>query len=173
MGILAGCAGAGRDSASDAGVKAEAAVVGFMPGTVQGNVEIFRDETDGTRIIGEFEGLLPNQSYALKIHEQGACTTPDSPGGILDPGGANRTGPLGLSPTERRAGSLPNIESDENGVGRINYTTPLLGTNIGPYSVIGRSIVLHSAPDDFETQPMGAIGEPIACGVIRPAPERS
>ncbi|MBR6728207.1 MAG: superoxide dismutase family protein, partial [Clostridia bacterium] len=34
--------------------------------------------------------------------------------------------------------------------------------------VLGKTVVLHSAPDDFTTQPAGGAGEKIACGVILP-----
>lgn len=33
--------------------------------------------------------------------------------------------------------------------------------------VIGRTVVIHSDPDDFHTQPAGNAGKKIACGVIR------
>lgn len=33
--------------------------------------------------------------------------------------------------------------------------------------VIGRTVIVHSRPDDFTTQPAGNAGEKIACGVIR------
>ena len=33
--------------------------------------------------------------------------------------------------------------------------------------IIGRTVVIHSDPDDFHTQPAGNAGEKIACGVIR------
>ena len=32
--------------------------------------------------------------------------------------------------------------------------------------VIGRTVIIHSDPDDFKTQPAGNSGERIACGVI-------
>ncbi len=32
--------------------------------------------------------------------------------------------------------------------------------------IIGRTVVIHSAPDDFRTQPAGNAGTKIACGVI-------
>lgn len=34
--------------------------------------------------------------------------------------------------------------------------------------VIGKVVIIHSEPDDFKTQPHGAAGEKIACGVISP-----
>lgn len=34
--------------------------------------------------------------------------------------------------------------------------------------IIGRTVIIHSKPDDFTTQPSGDSGEKIACGVIKP-----
>lgn len=36
--------------------------------------------------------------------------------------------------------------------------------------IIGKTIIIHSMPDDFTTQPSGNSGEKIACGVIRRMP---
>lgn len=33
--------------------------------------------------------------------------------------------------------------------------------------IIGKTVIIHSAPDDFTSQPSGNAGEKIACGVIR------
>ena len=33
--------------------------------------------------------------------------------------------------------------------------------------IIGRTVVIHSSPDDFHSQPSGNAGNKIACGVIR------
>lgn len=54
---------------------------------------------------------------------------------------------------------------------------PLFGVNGAAFSafltgrfsvkdVIGRTVIIHSAPDDFSTQPSGNAGQKIACGVI-------
>ena len=56
--------------------------------------------------------------------------------------------------------------------------TPLFGANGYAFSVfltnrftvdevIGKTIIIHSAPDDFTTQPSGNAGTKIACGVIK------
>ena len=34
--------------------------------------------------------------------------------------------------------------------------------------ILGRTVIIHSKPDDFTTQPSGNSGEKIACGVIEP-----
>jgi len=33
--------------------------------------------------------------------------------------------------------------------------------------IIGRTVIIHSSPDDFYTQPSGNAGTKIACGVIQ------
>ena len=33
--------------------------------------------------------------------------------------------------------------------------------------IIGKTVIIHSMPDDFTTQPAGNSGEKIACGIIR------
>ncbi len=33
--------------------------------------------------------------------------------------------------------------------------------------IIGKTVVIHSMPDDFTTQPAGNAGTKIGCGVIR------
>jgi Cu/Zn superoxide dismutase len=38
----------------------------------------------------------------------------------------------------------------------------------GPTSVVGRVLVVHTGPDDLNTQPDGGVGAPVACGVIAP-----
>ena len=35
--------------------------------------------------------------------------------------------------------------------------------------IIGRSVIVHSKPEDFTTQPSGNSGDKIACGVIQPS----
>lgn len=39
--------------------------------------------------------------------------------------------------------------------------------NLTISQIMGRSVVIHEKPDDFRTQPAGASGDKIACGVIQ------
>lgn len=38
--------------------------------------------------------------------------------------------------------------------------------------IIGKTVIIHSKPDDFTTQPSGNSGEKIACGIIKPFSRR-
>lgn len=33
--------------------------------------------------------------------------------------------------------------------------------------IVGRSVIIHENPDDYRTQPAGASGKKLACGVIK------
>ncbi len=35
-----------------------------------------------------------------------------------------------------------------------------------PSDVVGKSVIIHQNPDDYRTQPNGAAGKRLACGVI-------
>ena len=62
------------------------------------------------------------------------------------------------------AGDLPPL------FGNKGYALSLFLTNRFSISeVVGRTILIHSHPDDFTTQPSGNSGTKIACGVIRRA----
>lgn len=70
-----------------------------------------------------------------------------------DPGGCEHP---------RHAGDLPPL------FGNDGYALSLFLTNrFSIKEVIGRTVILHSKPDDFTTQPSGHSGTKIACGVIR------
>lgn len=108
-----------------------------------------------TEVYGlPYEDILPySQFYGMHIHETGNCTLP-----------FNQTGEHynpGKLPHPKHAGDL----------------LPLLGNGGYAYSIfytdrfelkdiLERCLVIHSAPDDFITQPSGNSGAKIGCGVI-------
>ncbi len=64
-------------------------------------------------------------------------------------------------PHPYHAGDLPPIFG-ANGLGFSAFLT----NRFSAEKIIGKTIIVHSSPDDFTTQPSGNSGTKIACGVI-------
>lgn len=114
---------------------------------------------DGTLVVVTVWGLPESETgfFALHIHEARDC------GGVgfSDTGG--HYNPKGKS-HPMHAGDLPPLLS----AGGSAYLAVLTDRfTVG--DILGRTVVIHSNPDDFHTQPAGNAGEKIACGVIRRA----
>lgn len=129
---------------------------------VQGRVD-FKAVEGGVLITARIDGLTPGK-HGFHIHEFGDCSAEDgmSAGGHFNPGKTKHGGP---DHADRHAGDLGNIVADEYGVGKYERVDHVIKLN-GPDTIIGRSIVVHSNPDDYTTQPTGNSGGRLACGVI-------
>lgn len=111
----------------------------------------------GSLVVAEVAGL-PEEGpgfFAVHIHEGGSCCGEGFPetGGHYDTTGAEHPG---------HAGDLPPLLSNH---GRAYLAVKTC--RFTPEEVVGRTVVIHSHPDDFITQPAGNSGRKIACGVIR------
>lgn len=111
----------------------------------------------GTLVVAEIMGLPKSDTgfFAFHIHEGGDCGGKDfaDTKGHFNPGGEEHP---------RHAGDLPPLLSRG---GRA-----FLAVETGRFTVqevLGRTVVIHEAPDDFHTQPSGNSGRKIACGRIR------
>lgn len=108
-------------------------------------------------VVVEVSGLpKTNDSgfFALHIHEGGSCRGEgfSCTLGHYDPCG---------TPHPRHAGDLPPLLCCGGGA--------FMALRTGRFRVrdiIGRTLVIHSGPDDFHSQPAGNAGEKIACGAI-------
>lgn len=65
-------------------------------------------------------------------------------------------------PHPNHAGDLPPLF----GVGGRAFSA-FLTDRFTVKNVMGKTVIIHSKPDDFTTQPSGNAGEKIACGIIR------
>ncbi len=104
--------------------------------------------------------------HAVHIHEYGDCSAPDgtSAGGHWNPTGTAH-GKWGEG--EFHLGDIGNINVAEDGTGSISLTTDLWEIGTGSdVDVVGKSIIVHAGADDFVSQPSGAAGARIGCGVI-------
>ena len=123
-------------------------------------------EADGVRISGQLTGLKPDSEHGFHIHETGDCSAPDatSAGGHFNPA-AQAHGSMAATP--HHAGDMPNQLANAQGVADVNMLVHDI--SLQPSSdnnVIGRALIVHEQPDDYKSQPSGAAGPRIACGVI-------
>ena len=64
-------------------------------------------------------------------------------------------------------GDLNDIEVGSDGTGTLDITVQDIDLEAASdHSALGKAIVVHSGADDFQTQPDGAAGERIGCGVF-------
>lgn len=132
---------------------------------------MFTPEGDGVRLTGTLSGLTASGIHGFHLHENGACGPSDdgTPGGAAgghwDPlGTMNHDGP-GADFMTRHAGDLGNVTADADGNATFDLMLPNLSTD-GEYSVIGHSVMVHAGSDDLSSDPSGAAGARIGCGVI-------
>lgn len=125
---------------------------------LQGTVK-FYPRQNGTLVVADVMGLPDSDTgfFGFHIHEGSDCS------GTGFPATGSHYNPLGqIHP--RHAGDLPPLLSD-NGTARLSVLTGRFQIR----DIIGKTVVIHSKPDDYTTQPSGNAGAKIACGIIRRA----
>jgi len=125
--------------------------------TLSGAVQ-FCQMDRGVLVTAHVSGLpRENESgfFALHIHEGTSCAGNgfDQTLTHYDPTGAPHPG---------HAGDLPPLLSN-GGEAYLSVLTDRFRLS----DVVGRTVVIHSGPDDFSSQPAGNAGSKIACGVIQ------
>ncbi len=130
---------------------------------IRGEVDFVQSPV-GVLVTAQINGLPKGRRqcdapiFAMHIHQGTACSgTADMPFGDA----------LGHFDTDNcphpyHAGDLPPLFSTD-GFAWCSFLTGRFTLD----SVIGRTIIIHSRPDDFTTQPSGNPGSMISCGVIR------
>ncbi|MDE6671064.1 MAG: superoxide dismutase family protein [Ruminococcus sp.] len=119
----------------------------------------FIKASGGTVVVTELHNLpSPDGVYAMHIHNGTECTGTlsapfDNTGSHLNLD--NQTHPFHM-------GDLPAVFSNKGFSWNAVYTDRFF-----PEQVTGYTVIIHSMPDDFRTQPSGNSGEKIACGEIR------
>lgn len=140
------------------GKKAEAIISGNKDYRNIGGKVVFIQKKDCVLVTADIYGLPGDGFYGFHIHEGRSCSGNKADpfadtGGHYNPEGA-------LHPDH--AGDLPPLISS-NGRAYLSFLTG----RIKLADIIGRTIVIHSKPDDFTSQPAGNSGEKIACGKIK------
>ncbi|MBI3805841.1 MAG: superoxide dismutase family protein [Nitrospirae bacterium] len=128
----------------------------------------FTEGSDGVKIAIEASKLAPGQ-HGVHIHAAGKCEGPDfkTAGGHLNPEGKKH----GLQSSEGpHAGDLPNLTVGPDGTVKTEVTTKRVTFNEGKNSLLqteGTALVIHVAPDDEKSDPIGNAGPRVACGMIK------
>ncbi len=130
-------------------------------------------ETKAGVLLGlEISGLTPDGEHAIHIHEKGDCTPTDTfknAGGHYNPMEKSH----GMKhPEGKHAGDMPNLKPNKKGESetQVLNTQITLGSSTDKQATVfdedGSAIVIHAGADDHMSQPSGAAGARIACGVI-------
>ena len=120
----------------------------------------FEKAENGVHVTAEIEGLEEG-NHGFHIHQWGDCTSPDgkSAGGHFNPLEEEHSGPTSEM---RHMGDMGNISANAAGVANIDYVDEAINVTM----ILGRGIIVHAGEDDLTSQPSGAAGPRVACGVI-------
>ena len=159
--LAAGCASMGMGDGQKAVAKLEPTQGNNARGTVT-----FTQRGGEMTVVAELSGLKPNADHGFHVHEKGDCSSADgmSAGGHFNPG--NKPHGYHMA-TERHAGDLPNVRADASGNAKATFQTSLLAIGSGAHDILGKGVIVHRDPDDFNSQPAGNSGPRIACGIIQ------
>ena len=144
------------------------AIIGPTSGNSVSGTATFTQMGDRIALVVDIMGATPGL-HAVHIHEYGDCSSGDgtSAGGHWNPTGVAH-GKWGEG--EFHLGDLGNINVGEDGTGAFELTTDLWEMGTGSdIDIVGRGIIVHAGADDFTSQPSGAAGARIGCGVIEMA----
>lgn len=133
-------------------------------GNLVGSV-ILTEMPTGVMLQAKFRNFVPG-AHAFHVHAVGRCEPPfKSAGGHYNPLGSGH----GLADEHKpHAGDMPNVHIDANGELDIEVFNTQLRLDGNLFDSDGAAIVVHQGPDDYHSDPAGAAGPRIACGVIKP-----
>lgn len=106
------------------------------------------------------EGSCQSHFFGFHIHQGGRCAGGTAAEPFADTG-AHYNPDQCWHP--QHAGDLPPL-MEANGKAFMAVLAGQLNVN----DILGLSVVLHTDPDDFHTQPAGDAGRKMACGIILP-----
>jgi superoxide dismutase, Cu-Zn family len=125
---------------------------------------LFTPLDHGVEISADITGLAPGK-HGFHIHEYGDCSAPDgsSAGPHFNPEGTPHGAPGAAA---SHAGDYGNLEADAGGHAALKFVSHRITLDRSATGVLGRSVIVHEKADDLTTQPTGAAGGRIGCGVI-------
>lgn len=150
--------------------RAERAVaqIAEVDGSGVSGVVRFTALDDAVEIRYDLSGLGAGP-HGFHVHQTGDCsadstgTPAGAAGGHFNPLASPHGAPT-AAPSRRHAGDLGNITAEAGRAVGVVVDSVLAFS--GPTSVIGKAVVVHGGEDDLESQPSGAAGPRVGCGVI-------
>jgi superoxide dismutase, Cu-Zn family len=132
-----------------------------------GTAKISENKGGGVKIKLDVKNLVPGE-HALHFHGTAKCEGPafTSAGGHFNPAMKQhgKDNPMGA-----HAGDMANFTVGSNGAAKVTITNPAVTLGDAPNSLFtngGTAIMIHAKGDDYKTDPAGAAGDRIACGVV-------
>ena len=123
------------------------------------------DTYSGILVVGSVTGVGLG-AHGIHVHSVGKCDAPFTTAGP-------HFNPLGkqhgfMNPNGPHLGDMPNLDTPAAGALRFEILLPgvTLKANNALLDADGAALVIHSARDDYKTDPSGDSGSRIACGVI-------
>ena len=143
-------------------------------GQVMGSAR-FVQQGAGVQVTVDVRGLTPGM-HGMHVHEFGRCTPGVDPavnrvvpfgaaGGHFDPGMSRNHDDPQADNKLGHGGDVPMLTVGADGVGKASFTSAKISLT-GINGVLGRSLVIHAAPDDYKSDPAGMSGARERCGVI-------
>ena len=159
--LVSGCAIAPQNTSATVGVAELQSSDGVRLGSA-----VLTTEAARLRLAVNLSGMSEG-AHGFHLHTTGSCVPPDykSAGGHLNPDNhAHGT----LSPDGSHLGDLPNLTVGSDGEASATFTvseTP--GRAIDKiFDADGTAVIVHAKADDYRTDPSGAAGPRIACGIL-------
>jgi Cu-Zn family superoxide dismutase len=145
---------------------------------INGKIYFQKTQNNKVRVHGQIEGLSPGK-HGFHIHETGDLSQGcSSLNGHFNPFKKTHSSRVVVDQygnevinMNRHVGDLGNIIADDNGVATIDFEDSLIKLD-GPYSIIGRSVIVHGGEDDLglggdeESLKTGNAGKRVGCGII-------
>ena len=130
-----------------------------------GSIEIMPTASGTNHITITAEGIEPGV-HGIHLHETGTCEGDFSSAGGHIAGDAQHGVNVEGGP---HPGDLPNAHVGEDGMLAVEVFSDAFDIGEHLMDADGSAFIIHSGPDDYESQPSGDSGSRVGCAVLAPA----